>query len=154
MARSQLPEAVSFRVLGDGDSARWQQLAAKLGIGGIVSFEGVLPSGSAVHEWLDSIDIYVQPSFQEGLPRATIEAMSRGCPTLGSTAGGIPELLDQECLHRPGQAAEQAERNFSLAGAYTKERLDTKRHVFWRAFGHYVRSGDAISELRTEGANA
>lgn len=170
-ARPQLPKAVSFRVLGDGDNARWQQLADKLGIGRLVSFDGVLPSGGAVHEWLDGIDVYVQPSFQEGLPRATIEAMSRGCPTLGSTAGGIPELLDQECLHRPGQVAllaeqliraassaewrgEQAERNFSLAGAYTKERLDVKRHVFWRAFGHYVRNGQTLSELRTEGANA
>ncbi|MUT64770.1 glycosyltransferase family 4 protein [Paenibacillus sp. NEAU-GSW1] len=159
-AKPHLPR-VWFRVLGDGDPSRWQALADKLGIGSAVTFEGVLPSGGAVFEWLDNIDLYLQPSFQEGLPRATIEAMSRGCPVLGSTAGGIPELIHESCLHRPGQAAqlaeqlkraavdrawvkEQAELNFGKSRGYTKVRLDAKRQAFWRSFGEYVRSGGAV----------
>lgn len=35
-----------------------------------------------VFQWLDNIDIYVQPSYQEGLCRAIVEAMSRGCPVI------------------------------------------------------------------------
>ena len=66
--------------------------------------------------WLDDIDIYLQPSFQEGLPRATIEAMSRGAACVGSTCGGIPELLPPERLHHPGDAARLAEIVRRLAG--------------------------------------
>ncbi len=51
-----------------------------------------------VFEWLDTIDIYVQPSLTEGMPRALVEAMSRGVPSLGSDAGAIPELLLPQCL--------------------------------------------------------
>ncbi|WP_244935818.1 glycosyltransferase family 4 protein [Paenibacillus glycanilyticus] len=163
--KQQLP-SVKFRVLGDGDPARWQAMAEKLGIGSMVSFEGVLPSGGAVFEWLDGIDLYLQPSYQEGLPRATIEAMSRGCPVLGSTAGGIPELIHESCLHRPGQVGplseqikratfdrqwlkEQAERNFGKSKQFTKQRLDAKRQAFWQSFGDMVRQGalkDSVAE--------
>ncbi len=38
--------------------------------------------------------IYVQPSFWEALGLALQEAMSCGCPAIGSCAGGIPELID------------------------------------------------------------
>ena len=94
-----------------------------------------------MNAWLDAVDLYVQPSRQEGLPRGTLEAMSRACPALGSTAGGLPELLEPECLHKPGDAAglgalitraagdrdwqrRQAQRNFEVARRYTKPVLD------------------------------
>ena len=53
-------------------------------------------------DYYDSIDIYVQPSKQEGLPRAVIEAMSRGCPVLGTDIAGIPELIQERCLFKKG----------------------------------------------------
>lgn len=48
---------------------------------------------------LDLTDIYIQPSNQEGLPRATIEAMSRGLPCIVSDAGGLPELINTKLIH-------------------------------------------------------
>ncbi|QHT61915.1 glycosyltransferase family 4 protein [Paenibacillus lycopersici] len=156
-ARVQWEELPSFEfhILGDGSADRWRSLAEKLGIGSLVKFCGVLTSGSAVFEWLDELDLYVQPSFQEGLPRATIEAMSRACPVLGSTAGGIPELIGAEWLHKPGgykQFAEhlglaigntawmkeQAELNFHTAQKYTKAKLDQQRRAFWESFRDYA----------------
>ncbi|MFD0713722.1 glycosyltransferase family 4 protein [Paenibacillus sp. GCM10027626] len=144
-----------LHILGDGSKEKWQALAVKLGLGDRVTFCGVLPSGNAVFEWLDKLDLYIQPSFQEGLPRATIEAMSRGCPVIGSTAGGIPELIPGEWLHKPGHVkqlaaklqhaignkewlTEQAGRNFARAQHYTKTRLDQKRLAFWKAFQDYA----------------
>jgi glycosyltransferase involved in cell wall biosynthesis len=96
---------IEWRVLGPGDAAKWQELAEKHGVGDQVHFDGVRPAGAAVLAWLDDIDVHCQPSYQEGLPRATIEAMSRGCACLGSTAGGIPELLPPDRLHAPGDTA-------------------------------------------------
>ena len=101
--------------------------------------------------WLDEIDLYLQPSFQESLGRALIEAMSRACPAIGSTIGGIPDLLAPECLHRPGDAIrlgelimcaardtewqhDQARRNFGLAKSYGNDVLDGRREAFWRDF--------------------
>jgi glycosyltransferase involved in cell wall biosynthesis len=153
--RERLP-AFELRVLGSGEPARWQRLAAEAGVGGQVRFDGVLPSGESVNNWLDDVDLYIQPSFQEGLPRATLEAMSRACPALGSTAGGLPELLPPDCLHRPGDAerlgtlilrgvdrewrAAQAGRNFEVARRYTRPVLDGIRKEFFQEFARSARA--------------
>jgi glycosyltransferase involved in cell wall biosynthesis len=155
--RDALPP-FEFRVLGPGDARPWQELAARRGLADAVRFCGVLPSGAAVFDWLDEVDIYLQPSFKEGLPRAMVEAMSRACPALGSTAGGIPELISADCLHRPGDAAQlgrlliraagdsdwqrnQATRNFQHAGAYAADVLDARRRAFWHEFSNDVTHG-------------
>lgn len=93
---------VSYSILGAGDQTPWRELARQHGVEDIVSFAGTRPSGMPVLHWLDGIDLHLQPSFQEGLPRATIEAMSRGVACIGSTCGGIPELLPAARTHRPG----------------------------------------------------
>lgn len=150
LRRADLPE-FGLRILGAGDPGRWRKLADEAGLGSRVHFDGVLPAGDAVNRWLDDLDLYVQPSFQEGLPRGTLEAMSRGCPALASTAGGLPELLEPESLHRPGDAERlgalivhavsdrdwqlaQAERNFDVARRYSKPELDRVRSEFWGGF--------------------
>lgn len=58
---------------------------------------GVLDKNE-VYRWLDEIDIYIQPSETEGLPRSVIEAMSRGLLVIGSSVGGIPELIDAKYI--------------------------------------------------------
>jgi glycosyltransferase involved in cell wall biosynthesis len=77
-------------------------LAAKLCIADRVEFRGELSSGHAIFEFLDSIDLFAMPSRAEGLPRALVEAMSRGCPCIASSVGGIPELLEASDLVSPG----------------------------------------------------
>jgi glycosyltransferase involved in cell wall biosynthesis len=155
--RERLP-AFEFRVLGAGDPEPWRRLALEAGLERQVHFDGVVPSGEPVDRWLDSIDLYIQPSFQEGLPRGTLEAMRRGCPALGSTAGGLRELLEPDSSHRPGDAerlgeliagpgidrewqASQARRNFDLAKRYSKPVLDERRREFWGEFAAWVRKG-------------
>lgn len=47
-----------------------------------------------VPDLLGAMDAYLMPSTgSEGLPRALMEAMAAGVPCIGSTVGGIPELL-------------------------------------------------------------
>lgn len=145
-ARDALPP-FRFRVLGGGDAAPWRKMADELGIGDRVHFDGSLPSGEPVMKWLDGIDIYLQPSLAEGLPRALIEAMSRGCPAIASRCAGIPELLDDDMLCEPGDAGglarlllkysadrdwrrAQAERNWNVAKDYALEELASRRKTF------------------------
>ena len=93
---------LTYRILGPGPAEPWISLARQLGVEDLVTFDGTRSAGQSVYEWLDGIDIYLQPSFTEALPRALVEAMSRGAASIGSTRGGIPELLPSERLHVPG----------------------------------------------------
>lgn len=58
--------------------------------------------------FLDTVDIYIQPSKQEGLPRSVVEAMSRGCLCVGSRIAGIPELLSTKYLFNAGNVMQIA----------------------------------------------
>jgi glycosyltransferase involved in cell wall biosynthesis len=140
---------IRYRVLGAGDSRPWRDRAAALGIAGLVEFDGTRPAGQGVRSWLDEIDVHLQPSYQEGLPRSTVEAMSRGCACLGSTAGGLPELLPPHRTHAPGDIAAlaalielYAARSDLVASAsaedlatsldYSAEALEAPRAAFYR----------------------
>ena len=87
--------------------------------------------------------------WQEGLPRAMIEAMARGLPCIGSTVGGIPELLPPEDMVRPDDApalaakirevvtdpqrmARMSARNLDEAQQYREELLEGRRTAFYR----------------------
>lgn len=46
-----------------------------------------------VSDWLRRCSIFVQPSFQEGLPLALQEAMAAACPVVATRVAGNPELV-------------------------------------------------------------
>lgn len=125
-----------------------KDLADKCGVADRVVFCGSL-AASQMADYYDSIDIYVQPSKQEGLPRAVIEAMSRGCPVIGSNIAGIPELVQGQFLFKKGSAKELikalkrilgsdlsviAVENFVKAREYEKDKLKIKRERFYDQF--------------------
>jgi len=137
-----------YHLVGGGDNSYLKSVAEKYGVLEKVKFLGTLPH-KMVFEYLDNIDIYIQPSKTEGLPRALVEAMSRGCPALGSKIGGIPELLKEEFLFHNGSISEiykllksinkeimlkEAKRNFEKAQNYDKKLLDKKRDNFYKKF--------------------
>ena len=64
---------------------------------GPLTFHEILPK-------LDEADIFLLPSRAEGLPRAMVEAMAHALPCIGSTAGGIPELISKDNIVEPGNA--------------------------------------------------
>jgi glycosyltransferase involved in cell wall biosynthesis len=141
---------LELALVGDGKHrAELEAQAAALGLGERVRFVGRLPAGDAVRAQLDRADVFVLPSYQEGLPRAMIEAMARGLPCIGSTIGGIPELLSSEEMAPPGDAAALAHtirrmvtdpqwlarlsaRNLGKAQDYRDEVLNKRRVDFYR----------------------
>jgi glycosyltransferase involved in cell wall biosynthesis len=148
-------EGLDLKLILVGDGKHRTELevqAASLGFGKRVCFRGKVAAGEAVRAELDQADLFVLPSYQEGLPRAMIEAMARGLPCIGSTVGGIPELLPSEDMVPPGDVAALAQkirevvtdpkrmasmsaRNLEKAQNYRDEFLQKRRLAFYR----YVR---------------
>lgn len=96
---------IRYEMVGGGSRDYLQTVAAKEGVENNIVFKGQL-SHEEVLKWLDNVDVYIQPSKQEGLPRSLIEAMSRGCPAVGSRIAGIPELLQEEMLFKAGSISQ------------------------------------------------
>lgn len=86
-------------LLGDGNlRSELEAKAVDRGVADYVSFKGHIASRSEVLSYFDSADIYVSASRAEGLPRAVVEAMSRGLPVVTTDAGGSSELVDRELV--------------------------------------------------------
>lgn len=147
-----LQQGWDLKLIVVGDGKHRIELEAKansLGLKEQVIFCGQLSAGKAVQNELDKADLFVLPSYQEGLPRAMIEAMARGLPVIGSTVGGIPELLPSEDMVEPGDAKALAikiqeiisnpermtlmsARNLEKAKEYRDELLHQERIAFYR----------------------
>jgi glycosyltransferase involved in cell wall biosynthesis len=142
---------LTLNLVGDG---RYRpELEARVAARGLrerVRFVGELPAGEAVRAELDRADLFVLPSRTEGLPRAMLEAMARALPCIGSTAGGIPELLPPEDLVPAGDAvalarkirdvtsdaqrmARMSARNLREAEKHRDEILGERRTAFYRS---------------------
>ncbi len=140
---------VQLHILGSGKlKDHYLEMANKLEIASQIHFDGSLSGGKAVLNWLKGLDLYIQPSRTEGLPRALIEAMSVGLPAVATSVGGIPELLSDEFLvhsNDPQGLAEkieilisskelryeQGEINYNKAKEYDSEILRQRRTKFW-----------------------
>lgn len=97
---------LDLTVVGDGRLRKsMEDRADRLGIGRAVHFHGRVQGEEQVRRCLDQADLFILPSLTEGLPRAMIEAMARGLPCIGTSVGGIPELLTPEYLVPPNNAA-------------------------------------------------
>jgi glycosyltransferase involved in cell wall biosynthesis len=104
-------------LIGEGQyRPQLQAQAERLDVADRVRLPGRLPPGVGVRTELDRADLFVLASHQEGLPRAMIEAMARGLPCIGSTVGGIPELLPSEDMVAPGDVDALARRIREMLG--------------------------------------
>ncbi len=137
-----------YRIVGKGSGTYLKSVIDETGAKQSVEIVGQLPHNK-VFDFLDEIDIYIQPSKQEGLPRAMVEAMSRACPCVGSRTGGIPELINGSYIFSKGNVGEiesilkkldkeslkqMARENFEKVKEFTPEKLDAKRMEFYRMF--------------------
>lgn len=131
-----------YELVGAGDPSILTEIAKKYDVIDQVAFLGH-KRHDEIWDWLDSIDIYAQPSKQEGLPRAVIEGLNRGCLCIGSIVAGIPELLENDELFPVGDVdaicdvitrivsevdhTARIRRNFEKSKKYSLDKLNTNR---------------------------
>lgn len=86
--------AVHLEVIGDGpERARLEALGRRLGVDDCVTFEGSLGQEQII-ERMRRADVFVLPSRFESLGVAYMEAMAMEVPTIGTSVGGIGEVID------------------------------------------------------------
>lgn len=141
-------ENIELYFIGKGDYKWIELLSEELCLKNNIKFIGGLQAGNEIFNMLQQMSLYVQPSFTEGMPRAMLEGMSMGCPVLASNVGGIPDILENEMLHKPGDfqrlssqilsfynnrnlLIEESEKNLKRVLPYLKDNLDKKRKAFF-----------------------
>lgn len=62
-----------------------------------INFLGIIDK-EELNQYLQDSDLYIQPSLSEGIPRATLEAMSFGIPIIATKIPGFEEILPDICL--------------------------------------------------------
>lgn len=84
---------IHVSLVGDGPGrAMFEALTARLQIGGHVTFHGSITQ-DRIREYLERADVFVLPSFAEGIPVTLMEAMAMEIPCVSTLVGGIPELI-------------------------------------------------------------
>lgn len=83
-------------IVGYGvNRGEYEDLAKKLGLGGVVTFHG-LKLKAEVAKFMQRCDFFVQPSLQETFGVVYIEAMACGKPVIATSVGGPRETVNDD----------------------------------------------------------
>ncbi|WP_395687277.1 glycosyltransferase family 4 protein [Caenimonas koreensis] len=107
---------IRLAILGGGDPAELQAVAAQNGLAGRVEFAFV----DDVTPYLHGADIYVSASSTESFGLANLEALCAGLPSICSPVGGVPEVVGDGAWLVPNDIASLAKAIASLARANRK----------------------------------
>lgn len=97
-----------LKIGGDGEIDRLLGYIQSHGLSEMVEFIGFV-QGEKKNSVLAEADIYILPSYNEGLPISILEAMSYSKPILSTRVGGIPEIIREDyngILFEPGDQKE------------------------------------------------
>jgi glycosyltransferase involved in cell wall biosynthesis len=107
----ELKDCSELVIAGDGDISRGQKLVENLNLTEYVKFLGWIDT-QARNTLLETVDVFVLPSYNEGVPMALLEAMGWGIPAIVTPVGGIPEVIvssENGLLVTPGDIQELSE---------------------------------------------
>ena len=107
-----------------------KRLIKQYGMSEKVELAGFISFGPHLMEQYKSHDIFILPSYSEGLPQVVLEAMAGGCFVMATNVGGTPDVVDSGrtgLLFSPKSVAELS-------------------HAFTFAFAH----SDKVEQMRIE----
>ncbi len=90
----EFPKAV-LNIGGNGDVERLYKVVEQTNLSDNVKYLGWI-GPEARDALLKESDIFILPSYGEGMPMSVLEAMSYALPVVSTTVGGIPELVRNE----------------------------------------------------------
>ncbi|MDX6575485.1 MAG: hypothetical protein QOE96_1438 [Blastocatellia bacterium] len=117
-AAHQQCEKISLNIAGDGSQRHKIAARAKaLDVASRYRYHGVYTHPEECRAFMESLDVFVMPSFTEGTPNSIVEAMACSKPIIASAVGGIPDMVgdDAGILVPPGDTAALADAILRLA---------------------------------------
>ena len=106
--RDELAGKIELKIGGNRHEEELKKAIVAGKLQDIVKFEGWV-GGEKKLQLLNWADVFILPSFNEGLPISILEAMSYGHPIISTPVGGIPEVVETEkngILVTPGKEEE------------------------------------------------
>lgn len=82
-----------FKLILVGDGPEKKELFALANALGLENAFIVIPHTRTIRDYFEAIDLFVLPSYSEGLPNVVLEAMSLKKPVIASAVGAIPEVM-------------------------------------------------------------
>lgn len=127
---------------GEGPCRREiSETAIQLGIADQVHLLGLRTDIPSI---LAAMDVFVLPSHWEGMPGSVMEAMAAGLPVIGTSVGGIPELIVDGVtgyLVQPGDSAVLGDR---LAALFADHR---HREALGRAAAERIKEHFSLNRM-------
>lgn len=90
--KDEMSGKVEVLVGGAGEDERMRRFVTEHGLAGMVKPLGWV-SGAEKERVLKECDVFVLPSYVEGLPISILEAMANAKPVIATNVGAIPEIV-------------------------------------------------------------
>jgi len=131
---SRFPGIAYLEIGGNKMEKELRDAIHSLSLDDCVRFNGFV-SGEDKNKLLRNTDVFVLPSYNEGLPISILEAMSYGCAIISTPVGGIPEVVkDNGVLVNPGDAKGIADAILLLSDPDTCRRMGRLSQEAVKAF--------------------
>ncbi len=95
-AWSRIAKVANARLIVAGDGSSRAELMEAARRGGFADSMDFLGEITDVPSVLSTADVYVQPSYQEGLPNSVLEAMAMGLPIVATRVSGNEDVVSHE----------------------------------------------------------
>jgi glycosyltransferase involved in cell wall biosynthesis len=82
--------------MGDLGGKSIKNLVEEIDVAKYVKYHGVIPFGEKLYEYYRNADVYILPSYHEGMPKTIWESMSQGTPVIASEIDGMKENFINE----------------------------------------------------------
>ncbi|MBL7737071.1 MAG: glycosyltransferase family 4 protein [Chitinophagaceae bacterium] len=148
----QFRDRVSVTIAGNGETTRLQTRIKEDGLSGEAAYAGWV-NGAEKAKLLAACDIYILPSYHEGLPVSILEAMAYAKPVIATDVGGIPEIVKpgyngwlfkpgdkrqllsilKQAIDDPGLLREYGRRSLALSQAYRPEAVMRSLEALYEA---------------------
>lgn len=135
-----------YHIVGEGDQTYLREQADKAGVTECVVFHGPVKHEQVFNLLKNDVDIYIQPSLQEGLPRAMIEAMSCALPCIGSDVAGIPELIQSDYIYK--RSRNMSKQIASILESFNKKKMKDASKYNFETSKNYA--SELLTERRTK----